>query len=253
MPRATSEVEICNLALTEINQRLIASLDSEPSDSPQQTYCKLVYNTARRSLLESYDWSFALNRIKQQAAKVYTRNGDLLKAYPDLYTDEYFGWLSAFPLPADCLKVSDVYDENWHRVSTPQGMTLPWYRQGEYIYTQNSYSGTVNVQQPEIPDARPIVTGVNPPILYLQYVKDLEDVNKFSPSFIEALALTIAQKLTKQFNNSAAFSQVLEVKAARALTEAQRRDARNTNAEGINLSPMLQESSGFGSWGYGGH
>lgn len=231
MARATSDVEICNLALTEINQRLISSLDAEPEDSPQQAYCKLVYNTARRSLLESYDWSFALERAKITANKVYTTNETLL-ARGEPFTNDYFGWQSAFQLPADCLKVSGVYDEYWRKIVNIQSPHLAWAKQGDMIFTQQGYSS--------------VSGNVTLPKLFLQYVKDIEDVNRFSPSFIEALALNIARKLTKQFNNSAAFSQLLDVKFDEALREAKLRDFRQTNTEGVLSYPMLAEDL----WGF---
>lgn len=230
----TNEVEVCNLALTEINQRLITSLDSEPDDSPQQTYCKLVYPAARRSLLEAYDWSFALTRIKLDPVKLYSANEELTELYPQLYTNEYFGWNSCFQIPADCLKISGVYDSNWHRQINVNGITMPWIRQGNFIYSQDSYSGRSG-------EEGDIVL----PVLNLQYVQDIEDVNRFSPSFIEALALSIAKKLTKQFNNSAAFLQFLDMKFDNALREAKIRDFRQTNTDGLISFPILDESMRF--------
>ena len=231
MPRATSDVEVCNLALTEINQRLISSLDSEPEDSPQQTYCKLVYNTARRSLLEAYDWSFALTRATIQPSKVFTTDEDLL-ALGEPYTNEYFGWLAAFQLPSDCLKVSGIYDFAWRKIVNIQSPKLTWMKQGNMILTQDSYTS--------------VSGNVTTPKLFLQYVQDIEDVNRFSPSFIEALALNIARKLTKQFNNSAAFSQLLDAKFDEAFREAKTRDFRQTNTEGVLSYPMLAEEL----WGF---
>lgn len=235
MAFTTNPVEVCNLALTEINQRLITSLDSEPDDSPQQTYCKLVYPIARKSLLEAYDWSFALTRIKLKPVKIYSTNEDLIRADPNLYTKEYFGWNSCFQLPADCLKISGVYDGDWHRQINVCGITMPWVRQGNFIYSQDSYSGKTSDE----------ILNVVLPTLNLQYVQDLEDVNMFSPSFIEALSLSIAKKLTKQFNNSAAFLQFLDVKFENALKEAKIRDFRQTNTDGLISFPMLNESMRF--------
>lgn len=236
MGATTNEVEVCNLALTEINQRLITSLDSEPDDSPQQTYCKLVYPTARKSLLEAYDWSFALTRIKLDPVKIYSANKELVDVYPNLYTDKYFGWNTCFQIPADCLKISGVYDSNWHRQINVNGITMPWVRQGNYIYSQESYSGKTGDDGS---------FDVTLPVLNLQYVQDIEDVNMFSPSFIEALALSIAKKLTKQFNNSAAFLQFLDMKFDNALREAKIRDFRQTNTDGLISFPMLDESMRF--------
>lgn len=228
MPGISNDVEICNLALAELNQRLISSLDSD-NDSPQQVYCRLVYDIARKALLASYDWSFALTRAKLDPIAVFTQNEELLDE-GEPYTNDFYGWYSKYQLPGDCLKVSAVYDGSWHKVVNTRGLAMPWWKQGEFIYTSDMYyagSGTIKL-----------------PILHLQYVQDITDVNKFSAPFCEVLALSIAKKLTKQFNNSAAFLQVLEVKFEKAFREAKIQDYRQTNTEGIISAPMLEESYG---------
>lgn len=235
MPRATSDVEICNLALTELNQRLISSLDSEPEDSPQQTYCKLVYNTARRSILECYDWSFALNRVIIEPHNVYSTDEELIRKNPNLYTKDYFGWNTSYALPADCLKVSGVYDSEWRLVVNQRAPRLAWTKQGNFILTQEQYMKTQTKDE-----SNPFEISL--PKLHLQYVQDVEDVNRFSPSFIEAFALNIARKLTKQFNNSAAFLQFLDAKYDEALREAKTRDFRQTSTEGVMSYPILEYS-----------
>lgn len=224
----TNPVEICNLALAEINQRLITTLEGG-DDSPQQTYCKLVYDQARRGLLSLYDWSFALTRIKLSPISVYTTDDDLLED-SDTYTDEFYGWYSQYQLPADCLKISAVYDSNWNRVVNSRGVTMPWVKRGNYIYSSDSYYNNGDE--------------VTLPTLYLQYVANVEDVNLFSPSFCEVFALAIAKKLTKQFNNSSNFLQVLEAKFDKALKEAKIQDFRQTNTEGVISYPMTAEMYG---------
>ncbi len=225
----TNKVEICNLALAEINQRLITSLDAG-DDSPQQTYCKLVYEQARRNLLAMYDWSFALAREKLTPVQVYTTNTDLLEASPEIYTNDFFGWYSKYKLPAGCLKISAVYDSNWKRVVNSRGLAMPWFKQGEYICSKESYYNNG--------------TEVTLPTLYLQYVANIEDVNYFSPAFCEVFALAIAKKLTKQFNNSSNFLQVLEMKFEKALKEAKMQDFRQTNTEGVSSYPLIAEMYG---------
>lgn len=228
MAKTTNPVEICNLALAELNQRLISTLDGD-GGTPQQMYCKLVYDQARRALLAAYDWSFALARESIAPDKLYTQNEDLLDKYPNLYTDQYYGWYGQYRLPADCLKISAVYDSNWRKVVNTRGIAMPWTRRGNYIYLSESCGALGNEGGPR---------------LNLQYVADQEDVNLFSPAFCEALYLSIAKRLTKQFNNSASFLQVLEIKFEKAFKEAKIQDFRQTNTEGVISAPMMEEMYG---------
>jgi hypothetical protein len=81
----SSEVEICNLALSNIRAGSINSLDE---DSLQAQQCKLKYPIMRNRCLTELAWGF--NR-KLRALSVLTT--------------EIFNWAYAYQYPTDCLKI----------------------------------------------------------------------------------------------------------------------------------------------------
>lgn len=59
----SSEVEICNLALSHLgDSATVASIDP-PEGSSQAEHCARFYPVARNSLLEMHDWGFATLRV----------------------------------------------------------------------------------------------------------------------------------------------------------------------------------------------
>lgn len=57
----SDKVDICNLAATHLNEKLITNIDSPSTKFEVQ--CSLLYDPVRRYLLRSYNWSFARKRI----------------------------------------------------------------------------------------------------------------------------------------------------------------------------------------------
>ena len=80
-----SDVEICNIALSNIRAGSINSLDE---NSLQAQQCKLKYALLRDRMLTEVPWTF--NR-KIRALSVLTT--------------EIFNWAYAYQYPTDCLKI----------------------------------------------------------------------------------------------------------------------------------------------------
>ena len=59
--KVSSSTEICNLALIQIKQRTIASLDD---DSVQAKLIKQQYEHAKTYLLAGYEWNFAITNAE---------------------------------------------------------------------------------------------------------------------------------------------------------------------------------------------
>lgn len=82
----SSEVDICNRALSKIGENTIIALTE---DSKAARLCNLFYNDTRDMLLRKHPWNFAIKRV------------ELAK----LTTSPVFGFDSEFQLPSDCLRV----------------------------------------------------------------------------------------------------------------------------------------------------
>jgi len=85
----TSKIEICNLALLQIGGRPITNLNEK---SKAAYLCNRLYAPSRDAVLESFPWSFALQR--QTLAL-------LAEPAPD-------PWSHAYQKPVDCLRAEEI-------------------------------------------------------------------------------------------------------------------------------------------------
>ena len=92
----TSEVAICNLAVTHLGQKPQITSISPPDGYIHSARCALFYPIARNVTLESRDWSFASKRVALSTATVTVESGQ----FP--YT---------FAMPSDCLRPISVLPE----------------------------------------------------------------------------------------------------------------------------------------------
>jgi hypothetical protein len=83
---ASSETEICNMALTRLGHDVISALDE---GSVTADLCNLFYATTRDSLLRAHLWNFSIKRVDLASTDA----------------EPAFGYTYEFPLPSDCLRV----------------------------------------------------------------------------------------------------------------------------------------------------
>lgn len=86
------EISLCNLALSNIGEKPITSLDP-PDGSAQSLLCSQYYQIALDTLLEAADWSFARRRVELVEAPANERD--------DI-------WAYAYSLPTDFLGVATI-------------------------------------------------------------------------------------------------------------------------------------------------
>lgn len=82
----TSEVGICNGALTKVGEETIISLGE---DSKAARLCNLMFDRLRDAVLRAHPWNFAIKRVE----------------LAELTTNPIFGFASQFQLPTNCLRV----------------------------------------------------------------------------------------------------------------------------------------------------
>lgn len=94
----TSEVAICNLALSHLKQKPIAQLD--PPSSQVETLCANWYHQIRQQTLRCHPWNFASTRIKILPSS----------------TAPVFGFSHQYLLPADWVRYLGRYDDLGNRI-----------------------------------------------------------------------------------------------------------------------------------------
>lgn len=87
----SSEVDICNLALSRLGDEATVSSIDPPEGSAQADHCARFYSIARNALLEMHDWSFS--KYRRTLA---------------LKTTDVSGWDYVYAYPADCIKITAV-------------------------------------------------------------------------------------------------------------------------------------------------
>ena len=90
MAEATSEVDICNSALTLFGEDTIIALDQE--DSTAAKVCSQHYYRQRNATLRAFPWNFAMKRA----------------SLAKLSSGPAWGFANAFQLPSDCVRAWDV-------------------------------------------------------------------------------------------------------------------------------------------------
>lgn len=89
-----SVIDICNLALANLGEQANISSIDPPEGSPHAERCAQFYPIALDSLLEAYDWRFAMRR---SALTAYVEN------------DRTDVWKFRYALPAECLRITGVH------------------------------------------------------------------------------------------------------------------------------------------------
>lgn len=180
----TSKIAIANRALTKIGEPRVVSLD----DSQASQEIDAMWDILRDSELRKNRWGFAITR-EQVAASV---------------TAPAFGYTTAYPLPADCLRVLMLGD------------ILPGYDPTDYRNGADSSEWVI--------EGRSLLTNTTGD-LNLRYVRQVEDTTQWDAAFIETFACRLAIELCERITQSSEKRQQAKAEYRDALGEARRAGA----------------------------
>ena len=125
---AISAVEICNLALSRLGEKRIASLDEKTKEANE---CSLFYERDRRAALRAHPWSFAT--VVETLAPLATAEADYDYAYQK---------------PAGCLRVVKIPNVN----SNSPDDTTKFKVRGQKILTDQEAATLEYIQDVEDPN-----------------------------------------------------------------------------------------------------
>jgi len=145
----SNETEVCNQALSMLGADPIVNYTTDVTTRAK--LCRAFYPNTRDAVLRAYPWSFAIVRVALAA------DG----------TDPVFGWDKRFGLPADCLRVLELDDED-----------IDWKVEGRYLVCDNS---TVSIK----------------------YISRVENTQLYDSLCVQALATRLAAVLCKPITGSA--------------------------------------------------
>ena len=188
---ATSETELCNLALTRLGHMQISNLNE---GTKAADLCKLHYPRSRDALLRSHPWNFAIKRATL-ALSTATPNHE-------------FSYLHM--LPTDCLKVLRT---SWEADGAV----------GSAIYGFPGQIGYADAASPYRIEGKFIAC--NETVVKIEYVSRVTDTAQFDDLFTDVLAQRVAAEICMALtDNQSAAQSVWQIYTAK-LGEARVQDA----------------------------
>lgn len=171
-----SDVDICNLALSNIGDTAAVVSISPPSGSAQAVHCARFYPIARDALLEEHDWDFTMKRAPLA----------LLAEQPPST------WQYVYALPSDLLNAVAVLDPN-----ATDDYSAGLIQYGSYQGPPGAMVGIFTTQPYtiEIDAGGANVLYTNQQNAILRYTVQVTDTTKFPPTFRIALGHLLGSML----------------------------------------------------------
>lgn len=204
MAAPSTPEDICNLALDDLKQLPIRSITTPNSNT--EYICARNYDVTRRECLFAHPWKFAIKRDQWT---------------PNLSTTPLFGYLYAYDLPADYVRLITVGDD---------------------------YIGDLR-QQFEIENNQ--LLAISGDVTFdgttkdVRYLRDVTDVTKFSPGFITYFRLKLAIRMGNKFNVSNQIKTMLKDDFKDAETEARAVNGQESRIKRIQFSRTLSKRRGL--------
>lgn len=158
----SSEVDICNLALSYLGDEAEVVAIDPPDGTIQAAHCGRFYPMVRGLLLEMHPWTFATKRAPL---------AEVTNPSPD-------DWSYAYALPSGCLR--------------PLSALLPGVPE-QFLGTDSDLGTHPYII--EAGDDGTLVLYTNVETAVLRYIAEINDTSKFSPSFVACLARLLASYL----------------------------------------------------------
>lgn len=203
-----NKVDVCNLALIQLKQKLISNIDKPSKGNVAESICAEVYENCRQATLRRHPVNFAIKRITLAA---------------DSEAPE-FGFTHAFALPNDFLRYLSRHDANGVRIFPESPNEKYQIESGKYLISTES-----------------------PGTLRIRYIFDNQAITTWDPLFIQLLAINIAVKIAPNFSGITNQTMARIKKEQLDLrTDAQAIDGQERPPIRVERSKIIQARQGFG-------
>lgn len=204
----STSTQIVNQALHHLGVQRINSLTD---DNKRAQLMNDLYTQVRDDVLRSATWGFAMKRAQ------------LAEASPA----PAFEFSKNFSIPADCLKVHQVWD----------------YNPGSSTATGTSHPFPFGVDYSD-EDLRYKVEGdlllANADTIYIRYISRQTDVSKYSPDFIRCLSLELAASACFSLTQNRGLRKELLQEAEIFRRAASAHDAQESSPDGYEISTFIK-------------
>lgn len=167
----TSEVAICNQAISWLGGNLITSLDDETTEA---ILCKANYALLRNAVLEEGKWSFATKRFKLLPAP----------------GTPVYGYNAQFPVPSNVLLVIEARDDNAQDVN------------GGLQTDSQGANGSSRLDWRLEGDNDGLFIVATTEVVFCKCIVEVTDTTKFTTTFNQALAARIAADIASPLTES---------------------------------------------------
>ena len=158
----SSEVDLCNLALSHLGDEAEVIAIDPPDGTIQAAHCARFYPFARGVLLEAFPWSFATKRIA-------------LGVVTNPFEED---WSYAYALPSTCIRPLSALSPG-----TPERYLSTDADSGSFPYVVEAAEDGSSIMYTNVETA------------YLRYIDLIADSTKFTPGFAMALSRLLASYL----------------------------------------------------------
>jgi len=206
---AYDKTGVINMALGRIGALRIVDAGE---DSAQAIAANNVWDYIRDEVLEAGNWSFARTR----------------KALVQNPSSPAFGYDYAYTLPSDFLKLAENKEDD--PCVYPSGSYHTSYVFGQFEIEGTRYSYSIET----LSDGTMVLAtdyDNSSADLYIIYIRRVVDVNKFSASFINALAFRLAAELTMPLSKGKGIYDTMMLRYEKALDWAEAHDRKGEYLE----------------------
>lgn len=204
----STSVQIVNQALHHLGVQRINSLTD---DNKRAQLMNDLYTQVRDDTLRSATWGFAMKRA--QLAEI--------SPAPDFEFSKNFG------IPADCLKVHQVWDyDPGSGVSTGQRHPYPY----GYDYQDSEIRWKVEGN----------LLLANADTIYIRYIARETDVSRYSPDFNRCLSLELAAAACFSLTQNRGLRKELLQEAEFYRRAASANDAQESSPDGYEISTFIK-------------
>ena len=195
----TSDVQICNIALSRIGcQQFLNSLDDP---SAEANVCRMVYPFTLERVLQDFPWPFATR---------YAALQDIGSPVPP--------WGYRYRYPLDCIQARRVLSQSSVSSSSPLQEFAGGTAALQATYPAWLESNPFVVIADDANNARAILCDLAAPML--EYTARITSVGMFPPAFSNALAWAIAAEIATPLSADVKYAQVANQTYGHALAEA---------------------------------
>lgn len=196
----TERVDVCNMALSLLGEDPITTIDDDSNNARQ---LKIFYTPCRDAVLESHDWTFAIERFVPAKSA----------------TQPVYGAGVAFDIPPQIIRV----------VACDRNQATP-----------DLYAGRINANEQIDWQLESDKIICNEDAIYCRGVRRIEQEGRFSPLFVQAFSAKLAVKLSLNLTAATDIREQMRMEYAEAISEAKSRDGLQGRSVRIRNRTLLK-------------